>query len=927
MFSIRRTFALTCLLIGAAACSSAEPGGTTTKAAADTAAGGGDTPDLQGETASADATVVETSDTYVVDVEQPDVEQPDVEQPDVGPPDVPGPDVQEPDLQEPDLQEPDLQAPDLIVDIEQPDVPDDVEQPDVDDIQFPDIPTCILGQNACTCNAGACDAGLVCDPLSLLCRLPMTCQTLQCKPNQTCTPKADADASCNAECDANFNYLPLADACTPCVSAGCLAEPCNGGDPAFKDCLDSKHGCVTVAGVVSCGACLTGYKLDSATGTCIAIATCGGAICAVTQYCDFASGPAPTCVPRPCPNGQAATSHDAAPTCQACTLDCSGPGLTGQIWPYTDKGKKCICETDAGHFLVYPLTNVGTLCDADSDGWVRSDAAQILSGCDAGAPVGICDIDRKANARCNVSAIDGVLLQDEYGIAKEFVWCDGVSVQAKSGCSGAATPMRLIETQLNDEPRAKTDSKSPSYGATGRQLRPEELTFLTKACIDVSADYNGDYQSDISETQQTLPDAGSQVWTAEQKALHQFAYFVELYVASYYPTAGSPGLGKLVIRERSRCELDFPLRYDPTVTLTDKGGAQFPPYGAKPTDNPYAATGTIKPAPNGAGKDYWRNCQRRRDPAFDGNLAPVPTFDFARFDCTDLKGACPVLAPAHPTIDATPGLFDPTQTILRGHGLCNLGTDAKGLPQTPKDGVWRGMTHHSQFKCVQVNAAQDFATPVPDVLTSWTDAAPWILNDCRALPCAPGSAACQKSAPGTLGMQSPVVQCTAKAPGKPVSGQVGWAVRNFKPYGTSTAVGPVIPPAVLANMSPATLGSYPGGCMDEDVEWVFADKDPSKPNLAQSNLCPYPTYLSSIVSTGTWAPTSFNTINKQWTLMAEAFGRYSCFGQNQNFLWAGTDAKNPWAVPAWATLCLDGPCYLDYASKLLLPSSVEGLWR
>ncbi len=902
MFSLPRSLVLIGLLTTSAACSPAADGGTTTEVTADTGSAGGDTATSQDAT-SGDVAVADVPDTFVPDVEKPDVQTPDLEQPDV--------------------QAPDTQEPDVPVDVQESDVPVDVEQPDVPalDIQFPDIPTCTLGQNACGCNAGACDAGLLCDAVSSMCRLPLTCQTLQCKPHQTCTPKADADAVCNPACDANFNYLPLADACTPCVSAGCLAEPCDAGDPAFKDCLDGNHGCVTVAGMVSCGGCLTGYKLDSVSGKCVTAANCGGASCAATEYCDLASGPTPTCAPRPCPIGQAATNHDAAPTCQACTLDCSGPGLTGQTWPYTDKGKKCICETDKDHFLVYPLTNVGTLCDADGDGWVRSDAAQILSGCDVGAPAGSCDTERKANARCNVSAIDGVLLQDEYGIAKEFVWCDDGAVKGKTDCSGVAKPMRLIETQLNDEPRATSnDTKSPTYGATGRQLRPEELTFLTKACIDVSADYNGDYQSDISETQQTLPDAGSQVWTAEQKALHQFAYFVELYVASYYPTAGAPGLGKLVIRERSRCELDFPLRYDPSVTLTDTASAQWLPYGTTPTDNPYAVTGQVKPAPNGAGKDYWRNCQRRRDPAFDSTKAPVANYDFARFDCAWDAGTCPALPPAHPTVNATPALgFDPTKTIVREHGLCNLGTDASGLPRTPKDGTWRGMTHHSQFKCVQVQAQSvDFATPGPDPLTNLTYAAPWLLNDCKALKCGAGNAACQKAAPGTLNMQSPVVQCTAKGPGTPVPGQVGWAVRTFKPYGLSVVFDNNAP-------SPKDLNTYPGGCMDEDVEWSFADPDSAKNGVAQSSLCPYPAYFSSIVATGTW-PTS-NSIPGQWVLIAQAFGRYSCFGQAQNFLWAGTDPTSPWALPAWATLCFDGPCYIDSTFAEFLPDSVTGLWR
>ena len=41
---------------------------------------------------------------------------------------------------------------------------------------------------------------------------------------------------------------------------------------------------------------------------------------------------------------------------------------------------------------------------------------------------------------------------------------------------------------------------------------------------------------------------------------------------------------------------------------------------------------------------------------------------------------------------------DPAQVLMREHGLCHLGS------APPADGLWRGLNHHSQFKCVNVTS-------------------------------------------------------------------------------------------------------------------------------------------------------------------------------------------------------------------------------
>jgi hypothetical protein len=862
------------------------------------------------------------------DVQTPDV--PDVQTPDV--PDVQTPDV--PDVQTPDVPEPDTFAPDdteldtFVPDAPEPDtaVPDVPPPEDVAPDVEPELPACVPGSEYCACNAGACDSGLVCDNATALCRQPLTCQSAKCAPHQKCTTSTGADAICLPECDANFNYVALSDSCTACVSVGCQAEPCDAGNPALQACIDANQGCQTVAGVTQCGGCLTGFQLDD-TGKCAFVANCGNLACTDLEYCDLSSPATPTCAAKPCAGAKtAAKSHDpAAPECKSCsTLNCTGAGLTGNVWPYTDKNGYCLCETLPGYYLSAGQFTTPFACDKDNDGWVRSDAAIVISGCDKALGDASCDIDRKANARCNVTSVDGVLLQDEYGIAQEFVWCGGSDVKAAGEC--AALPMRLIETEINDKARPESEAASPYYGAGGRQLKPEELTWLTKACIDTAGDYNGDFQSDLDETQETVPTNATNpkvpVWTDDQLALHQFAYFVELYVASYEPGGVTPGLGKLRIRERSRCELEFPLRYQP-VTLTDDVSI-YAPYAATPTDNPYWQNDKVTPA-EGPGKDYWRNCQRSRDKDFLNNKTQAG-YDFARFTCAG-SGGCVPLPPAHPTINAAVEAgFDPTETQLRGHGVCNLGYDATGNPLPPKDGKWRGMNHSSQFKCVHVvdtdtkvaheMPATNFALPSQDATLPWAQTAPWVLNTCRALPCDPTKAACQKANGGGLAMQSPTVHCNAMATGGPTN-EVGWAARQFRPYGTAAVVASA--PAVDGKYD---WGVYPGGCLDEDYAWQFTDPDPTKNGLQQSSLCPWPNYLSSVVSTGSY---SANSIVDQAPLIAASFGRYSCWNQPMNFLWA-TDGPTPWALPAWATLCFDAPCFLDDGTTLL-PDAVLGLWR
>ena len=838
--------------------------------------------------------------------------------PDTGPQDLTQPEPDVPDVAELDVAQPDVIAPDLLeddvleVDVLEVDVPeDDVPEDDAGEIDVPeadeqtaetvetveDVVTCPPKSEGCNCDNDTCNAGLVCDSATKQCRLPLTCATADCKPAQKCTESvSDKDAVCEKACDAQFTFDSISGTCVGCVSSGCTAEPCDPTNPALQVCIAKNLGCVTTGGTPGCGTCLNGYK-SAAGGACIFAPSCGAVACPVGKYCDVSNDATPTCLPLPCPGfGQAATSHDVtAPKCKDCSaLKCNGTGLTGLAWAYTDANGNCLCETKLNFFLGTGAATTANACDADGDGWIRSDAAEVMAGA---------DIDMKANARCQLRQVTGVRLQDEYGMVKEFVWCGGATIVEASVCpgNGTAQPMRLIETDRNDVPRGVNEPDSPVYGTTGRQFKPSELTWLTKACTD-KGDYNGDFQTDINETQVGNLPKGTNIpeWTPDQKALHQFSYFVELYVASFEAQPPTSLLGKLLIREKSRCDVAFPLHYE-AVNLTTAPTATNYPYAEAltPPDNPYWYKGNATPEvppPYGGkdvyAKDYWRNCQRNRDPAF--SQVAQPGFDFARFACSLAGGTCPVLPPAHPQVNAdqTAG-FNAEAKLLRGHGLCNLGSG-----KVPKDNLWRGLMHHSQFKCVRVVggpvndasfefkqvafASVELAAPLEDKVPKW------VFNQCTTLACDPAKAPCQTPSGGALSMLHPVIQCNAVADTQ-VNPGVGWAARTFSPYGQASDS-----PDGQASVGSTsyTWGSYQGGCMDENLSWTYSETLGGKP-ITQSILCPYPSYDSSVFGTQVLA---------QEKKVVVSFGRYGCWNDLLNFLWADDKGQTK---PTWSKACFD----------------------
>jgi hypothetical protein len=276
-----------------------------------------------------------------------------------------------------------------------------------------------------------------------------------------------------------------------------------------------------------------------------------------------------------------------------------------------------------------------------------------------------------------------------------------------------------------------------------------------------------------------------------------------------------------VIRERSRCGADFPIRYTPDA-------------GPVNPNELYDA---------GSDTPYWRTCSRNRDPNYNqANLAP--SMDFAAWQCSDTANTCtPTIPPPHGSLIAP---TDPGLVLMRNHGLCELNG---GLPL---DGRWRGMTHHSQFKCVSVQNSP--LPPTGFVVTDFSLANEKLtLNSCVAKTCAtPGDPACTTAQGMGKQTRRPVIECQAKAVA--TVGDVGFAAVNYRPYRL---------------MDPQySVATYRGGCVNED-------------DLAEEYLCPYPEF----------------SLNK--TAADSNFGRYSCYGRGSNFLWCGTPCNPQRSTLRW----------------------------
>jgi hypothetical protein len=678
--------------------------------------------------------------------------------------------------------------------------------------------TCSNDVVGCPCGDNStCRGGLTCD--SGHCKDKRTCRELVdaglCAKHQRCDEDSDSIGTCVADsCDSGYTWSTVTNGCTKCASKDCSDQPtCDPGalTSIAADCAGKFENCVEDGDGARCEGCVEdAVKKDD---RCVPILSCGSATCSQDEYCD--SG-ASKCEKLPCPVGQAKADNG---KCSSCAVTCSAVGLTGRVWPFRTRADTCVCETVRNYFMPSDQRASPARCDADQDGWVRQEADDDSVRADAAL---------RSNARCAILRVDGVVLRDEFGSSREIRSCgdgEGLVAEGSPDPCTSRKPMRLLETERNDLPGKTNSEHAPTYdhldsvGSGGRLLQARELTSLTKACVTANADYNDNGDSDLTE-QQVRP--GSGTGNDDQQRLQSFAYFTELYRA-WYEAPSSGTSGKLVIAERSRCDTsEFYLSYW-------DGDNSFAPYSSADPAVDLHQSG-VMPTVTQTGSNYWRNCERRRDPRYDTEHAG---FDFEQWSCGLTTGSCPSSKPAHAMQNASE--FDWKTKLLRGQGLCG----ANGA--SPADGAWRGLNHSSQFKCVQIDNGLG-VTPPKYRADDFGPGGKLILNLCETTG---------DSRPTHEGSPSyePVLRCAPQNPTGGVDSEVGvaWAAVTFRQYTDS---------GVLNGAS----GGYEGGCIDEDTEW------------GDNWLCPSPLYTQD--SDG-----------------LQSYGRYSCYGQPQNYLWGASESE------------------------------------
>lgn len=512
-------------------------------------------------------------------------------------------------------------------------------------------------------------------------------------------PTCDPGSAMQTQCDDALRLCvdaPGGAACGDCVEGfvdvvgECLSLTCDA-----MECGLAHRSC-DGAPIGGCGPCLDGFDAadpDDPAGACLPHQTCGPNSCAAGQFCvEQGAGMPPLCNARPCPEGEALRQNvvNGVPlgegVCVVCQIQaCNGEGERG-LSPYTiDNDNRCFCETLPGYFV--NDNDFGTQkCDADGDGYVNVTAATYFG---PGA-----DRHLRENARCDVQTIERVDLVNELGQTYSIAVCDDGLQRPEDGPCAGPGGIGLWEDEATDDPSAPflTGVKNPEYPAGARRLRPEELNPLTRACA-AGADVNANGIDDVGEAQGTAAVG----YNSTLRPFVDLGYFIELYASTYaqnvpsgndcatdadcgsdFCMGGRCGArrGVLTIRERSRCDADFPLGY----RGPEAGDAD-------------AADGDLTDG-------YWRSCVRNRDaswdvdPAGNGNQAGIQQragLDFAQYSCGDDRrtGTCaappPVALPPEGAFERPPA-----------HGVCDT-----ALADRAADLPWMGMGHHSQFKCVR----------------------------------------------------------------------------------------------------------------------------------------------------------------------------------------------------------------------------------
>jgi hypothetical protein len=201
------------------------------------------------------------------------------------------------------------------------------------------------------------------------------------------------------------------------------------------------------------------------------------------------------------------------------------------------------------------------------------------------------------------------------------------------------TPLPLYETDRNDDVDVLKGTL-PVYGTGGRPLEPRELNSLTKACVSANADFNDNKLADVKEW--ARPPLAQIPVDASLGLSEDMVPLVAVYTRFSY------------FLELHRAWYEPPTSGEThgSYHIREKVRAVHGAGGGASSDG-----FPIRYGPEGKGQDapytsdYWQDCPRARDGWYDELFPPIG-MDFA-----SVSGPDP---------------------------------------------VFKGMNHHSQFKCVQV---------------------------------------------------------------------------------------------------------------------------------------------------------------------------------------------------------------------------------
>ncbi|MCA9561997.1 MAG: hypothetical protein KC561_00845 [Myxococcales bacterium] len=362
-----------------------------------------------------------------------------------------------------------------------------------------------------------------------------------------------------------------------CVELGCegLGRQCVGQQP-FQACGECEEGLVSVNPDDPMAACRTRLR-------------CEDLACDEELFClESELGGDATCVSGSCDPGQAFDRGTSmCVTCAISAADCTEPGHTGRLWPFSREGGECVCETAPGYYFDTSSALIPRPCDADSDGWIVTGARPFLEHSDDAV---------RENARCNLRTIDRVTLQNDLLQRVDVLLCQEGPQLANHGACDEVAPLALYESATLDDDDAIHAAPGffPRYqNSHGDGVVPSagELNPLTRGCVTAGGDYNNNGFPDIQEAQEM--DTGALGLTATEARLFAFAFYLELHT-SWVESRPTGDYDRYVIAERSRCSSEsdgFALGYD-------------------------------EPG------EYWRECLRRRVADYDSDF-PTPGYDFA----------------------------------------------------------------------------------------------------------------------------------------------------------------------------------------------------------------------------------------------------------------------------------------------------------